>query len=503
MRAIMLMFDSLNRHMLPPYGCDWVHAPNFQRLAERSVTFDKAYVGSMPCMPARRDLHTGRLNFLHRSWGPLEPFDDSVPQMLKEQGVSSHLITDHYHYFEDGGCNYHPRYSTWQCFRGHEGDPWIGQADPEPADGYAGRNAAAGNHEQDRINRKFMRREAEMPQSRTIDAGLDFIERNRHADNWFLQIETFDPHEPFFAPRSYKDRYAEHYRAYEDPVWDWPWYGPVRESAEEVEHMRYQYASLVSMCDAKLGDLLDAMDRHDMWEDTMLVVWTDHGFLLGEQESWAKMWCPWWEEKAHTPFFAWDPRSGRRNERRQALVQPSIDLGPTLLELFGLAPTDDMQGEPLRAAIADDTPVHETVIFGCHGSHVNITDGRYVYMRGTADESNEPLYEYTLMPTHMRSPFEPDELAGDKITLAEPFAFTKGCRVMRVPDSRRHPIVHPAQGRRTLLFDVEEDPGQRRPLDDEAVERRMVESLTAWMSHTDAPAEQYERLGLKSAGAPD
>ena len=78
MKAVVVMFDSLNRHLLSPYGCEWTHTPNFKRLSERTVTFDKSYVCSMPCMPARRDFHTGRPNFLHRSWGPLEPFDDSV-----------------------------------------------------------------------------------------------------------------------------------------------------------------------------------------------------------------------------------------------------------------------------------------------------------------------------------------------------------------------------------------------------------------------------------------
>src|SRR5438045_4422444 len=87
MKAVMVMFDSLNRHMLPPYGCTWTHAPNFARLAQRTVTFDRSYVCSMPCMPARRDLHTGRPNFLHRSWGPLEPFDDSMPEMLRNNGI--------------------------------------------------------------------------------------------------------------------------------------------------------------------------------------------------------------------------------------------------------------------------------------------------------------------------------------------------------------------------------------------------------------------------------
>ncbi len=88
MRAIILMFDSLNRHMLPPYAADtFIEAPNFARLAAQAVTFDNFYAGSMPCIPARREMHTGRYNFLHRSWGPLEPFDDSMPQILGEAGI--------------------------------------------------------------------------------------------------------------------------------------------------------------------------------------------------------------------------------------------------------------------------------------------------------------------------------------------------------------------------------------------------------------------------------
>ena len=132
MKAIMVMYDSLNRHMLAPYGCDWTHTENFRRLARHTVTFDNCWVGSMPCMPARRELHTGRYNFLHRSWGPLEPFDDSMPQILKEAGIHTHLISDHYHYWEDGGATYHQRYSTWECVRGQEGDNW------QPLVGFSG-----------------------------------------------------------------------------------------------------------------------------------------------------------------------------------------------------------------------------------------------------------------------------------------------------------------------------------------------------------------------------
>jgi arylsulfatase A-like enzyme len=67
MRVVFILFDSLNRHMMAPYGGTRIPTPNFARLAERTTTFDKHYVGSLPCMPARRDLQSGRLSFLHRS----------------------------------------------------------------------------------------------------------------------------------------------------------------------------------------------------------------------------------------------------------------------------------------------------------------------------------------------------------------------------------------------------------------------------------------------------
>lgn len=489
MKAIMLMFDSLNRHMLPPYGCEWIQAPNFARLAQRCATFDNSYICSMPCMPARRDLHTGRPNFLHRSWGPLEPFDDSVPRMLRDHGVSSHLISDHYHYWEAGGATYHTQYSTWQFFRGQEGDPWIGQvADPPPGDFY-GRDDGPFIR-QDRINRQFMRREADQPQAQTLAAGLDFMQRNGGEDNWFLQLETFDPHEPFFTQRQYQDLYRQMIGEGR-PLFDWPAYKRADEAAELIEQCRGHYAALVSMCDARLGDLLDEMDRQGLWEDTMLTVCTDHGFLLGEHDWWAKMAMPWYRELSNTPFFVWDPRSGVQGQRRKSLVQPAIDLGPTLLDFFGLEPTADMTGKVLGDTVAADTTVREAAIFGQHGGMVNVTDGRYVYMRA-ANEGNAPLYEYTLMPTHMRDAFSPEELR--EVELAPPFSFTKGCKTLKV--AGRQPMAGGQKGWPTALYDLEADPGQAVALEDAAVEERMAGLMRGLMEECEAPAEQYERLGL-------
>lgn len=492
MKAIIVLFDSLNRHMLPPYGGERIHAPNFSRLAERAVTFDNNWVGSMPCMPARRDLLTGRYNFLHRSWGPLEPFDDAMPALLREHGVYSHLVSDHYHYWEAGGATYHSQYTTWENVRGQEGDPWKGVvADPDIPEhvhryeGYRGQL-----FRQDWINRQYMNTEESHPQSLTFERGLDFIRTNHGEDRWLLQIEAFDPHEPFFAPQAYRDLYPHDY---DGRPFDWPNYARVQETRQEAEHCRSEYSALLSMCDASLGKVLDAMDEHDLWKDTMLIVTTDHGLLLGEHDWWGKSMMPFYNEIARTPLFLWDPRSGRRGERCGQLTQ-MIDLAPTLLEYFGASATPDMTGIPLTEALRADAErrrSREAVLFGIHGAHVNCTDGRYVYMRAPVRPDNSPLYNYTLMPAHMASLFTVEELRG--MELAEPFSFTKGVRTLRIQADS----FVPAHRMGTLLYDIAGDPDQKQPLEDVAAEERMKRRLLSLMEASDAPPEQYVRLGLR------
>ncbi|GAA1807706.1 sulfatase [Agromyces neolithicus] len=494
MKAIVVMFDTLNRRFLPPYGAEGVHAPNFERLARRTVQFANCYGGSMPCMPTRRKMHTGRVNFLHRGWGPLEPFDDSVPQLLGEAGVHTHLVTDHQHYWLDGGATYHPRFRTFEFFRGQEGDEWKGQvADPD----LANVTPYASNRElrrQDAVNRQYLKDEADHPQTLTFDAGLEFIEVNRDNDGWMLQIETFDPHEPFFS-------YAQYHELYGTPTvtsvpdFDWPDYKQVTESSGEIDHLRDRYLALLSKCDASLGRVLDAMDEHQMWDDTMLIVCTDHGLLLGEHDWLGKNVPPFYDETIHTPLFVWNPRHPAAGEVRDALVQ-TIDFGPTLLDFFGVSRTRDMQGHSLAGVIHDDTPIREAALFGIHGGHANVTDGRYVYMRACVTPDNQPLAEYTLMPMNMRGRIGPEVLS--RAELVEPRPFTKGMPVLKLPAFA--PTNPAAFG--SLLFDLENDPGQNAPIVDDELELRMLRLLVDLMREADAPAEQYVRLGLPERGEP-
>ncbi|MEM6853420.1 MAG: sulfatase [Planctomycetota bacterium] len=492
MKAVVLMYDSLNRHLLPPYAPQtFVHAPNFARLAERSVTFDKSYVCSMPCMPARRDFHTGRPNFLHSGWGPLEPFDDSMPQMLRDAGVYTHLATDHYHYFEDGGATYHNRYSSYQAFRGQEGDPAVGQvADPVVPDHINGKG-----RRQDWVNRAHFKTDSAHPQTLTLDAGVEFLDRNHDQDRWMLQIETFDPHEPFTCDPKYREHYLSDY---DGPLFDWPGYHAVKETPEQVGEARRNYAALMTKCDESLGRVLDAFDRHGLWQDTLLIVWTDHGFMLGEHGCWAKNWMPLFEEVSHTPFFVYDPRhADTGGQRRSALVQPAIDLAPTLLNFFGLEATPRMLGQDLSPVLQNDHAVRDSAIFGYFANRINVTDGRHVlYSAARANasrpEAAEHCYRYTLMPTTMRG--YPGNL--DQATLHPPFSFTQNMPQLRFPVDTisAETADHPADA--DLLFDLENDPGQTTPIEDVTLRDQMREHLAHLMKTCDAPPEQFERMGL-------
>ncbi|MDP5220153.1 sulfatase-like hydrolase/transferase [Ruegeria sp. 2205SS24-7] len=191
MRTIFLLVDSLNRHMLGPYGGDTVLTPNFDRLAARSATFNQHYVGSMPCMPARRDILTARMSFPHSSWGPIEPFDNTFTEILTEEKVVySHLATDHFHYWENGGATYHNRYSGYDQVREQEGDRWNSVVDQDWDDlsqRFHQSQFATNRYDKpaNMLNRERIRREEDFPSARTVECGLDFMRRNaENALDW-------------------------------------------------------------------------------------------------------------------------------------------------------------------------------------------------------------------------------------------------------------------------------------------------------------------------------
>jgi arylsulfatase A-like enzyme len=504
MKAVFLLFDSLNRHALTCYDGAAPATPNFDRLAARSVVFDRHYVGSLPCMPARRDIQTGRLNFLHRGWGPLEPFDHSVAELLRDSGVYTHLITDHYHYFEDGGAGFHGRFSSWEFIRGQEKDKWRPAIKPA-VDRYRDRF-----HERQHdfapdinsklpyyVNREYLEARDEFPLAQCFASANEFLDRHHADDRWMLHLECFDPHEPFFAPERFIKDAPE---ALGGRVFDWPSYGHCDLDPALLAGLRARYFALVSACDHYLGALLDAFDRHDLWRDTFLIVSTDHGLLLGEKEFLGKNRPPFYNEVAHIPLLVAPPTAAGSAARRASTLTQTTDLGPTLLDVFGLPAPAEMTGRSLLTVLAQDDPGRgeRGCIFGQFGAAINFTDGRYVYFLYPREPFDEGLYQYTLMPMHMRTYFERQEFDGAQAVGA--LRFTRGYPVWRLPvhrDAKANMVRrYPLLDARTALFDLATDPQQRAPIRRPDVEARIRRAMAALLREHEAPAEVFERYGL-------
>jgi arylsulfatase A-like enzyme len=485
MRAIVLMYDSLNKKYLSSYGYKESITPNFKRLSEKTITFENFYAGSLPCMPARRELHTGRYNFLHRSWGPLEPYDFSMPQTLSDNGIYTHIVTDHCHYWQEGGATYHTRFSSCDFIRGQEGDYWYGKAENFV------RNLDA--RRQDAINRIEMPDEESHPHVRTFQSGMKFLEDNVHSDNWYLQLEYFDPHEPFFVPKKYKDMYQGG-----DAMYDWPEYNKTDDN-KKTQEARCNYMALVTMCDVYLGKILDFMDQHDMWKDTMLIVNTDHGFLLGEHGYFAKNYMPTYNEIAHIPFFMWDPKSGASNCRRNDLAQ-TIDIPATLSDFFEIPVPGTVLGKSLLPAAKQREETRDYLLFGYFGKHINITDGRYVYMKSAVSDEM-PLYNYTLLPLNIFAPFNIKELRNIESKMVK-FNFTRDVPLMKIPTSTATAPGNSAYWYSRhrefgdLLFDLQSDPEQMHPIKDDNVTLKFEAEMRRIMAENDAPPEQFDRMGF-------
>ncbi len=507
MRAIFCLFDSLSRSAMGCYGGTSVKTPNFDRFSARAATFDNHYVGSLPCMPARRDLHTGRLNFMHRSWGPLEPFDNSFPVLLRQAGVHSHLVTDHLHYFEEGGSTYHGRFTTYDFIRGQEYDPWKAMVQPpieRLRERYSEKHYPFGEDEigkrrgtrrlQHAVNSEFIAYEKDFPAARCYASAFEFLDINRRADDWFLMLECFDPHEPFQAPARFKDAYRT---GYNGGILDWPHYEQVTNSAEEVAEIRSNYAALVAMCDDYFGHLLNYFDDHDLWQDTALILSTDHGFLLSEHDWWGKNLQPYYQELANIPLIVHDPGRPKQAGRRRDELTQTYDLMPTLLDLFGVEPPPEVQG---WSVLRQNGNSRHVAVYGMFGGPIGVCDGRYTYHLYPKDLYAPGLHEYTLMPMHMTSFFSAAEMQSARF--AGPFDFTKDMPVMQIDalmDARRIPM-HDGQffqDTGTRLFDLKNDPAQEKPFRDPDIEARMQEGLIGVLAAHACPQEIYGRLGLR------
>ncbi|MEJ7652829.1 MAG: sulfatase-like hydrolase/transferase, partial [Chloroflexia bacterium] len=408
-----------------------------------------------------------------------------------EKRVFSHLTTDHYHYFYLGGEGHNSSFDSWLFERGQESDLWISRVDlpalPESLN-------ADKHRRQNALNRMSQREEHEFSGPRCVRHAVEWLHDNRESDDWFLQVELFDPHEPFYVVPEYLAMYGDEWGG---PIYDWPEYGEVKDDPAAVQHIRRCYAALLTMTDRWLGKLWDALDETDGWQDTMVVLTTDHGSMLGEHDYWMKNMMPVYNEIAHIPLIVHLPGDRRAGARVQSLTQ-TTDLMPTFLDYFQAPAPPHLHGVSLRPVLegGEGESVHDTVIYGYFGMALNITDGGRTYFRNPV-EGESLLYAYTSMPTAFHDFLPREQLA--QAEMGRYLSHTYNIPVYKVPQTgkaphRRADAVGLASEHE--LYDLASDPGQARPLADADAEERFIVALRTHLERVDAPPEQARRLGL-------
>ena len=486
MRTILVLNDTMRRDYLPPYcRSENVIAPNFEAFSKDAVTFDSHYVGSLPCMPARRDLLCGRLNFLERSWGAIEAFDKTFPKILNENHIRSHIITDHAHYFGIGGENYCSQYNTYEFFRGQESDPWVSLIDDPvmPAEyfGVVKRQVEC--------NRTRICRENDYPSVQTFNAAIEWVKTNHKAKDFFLQVETFDPHEPFDVPNKYLKMYDD---TYEGPRFDLPKYHKIDvETEEALKHLNNRYKALITMTDYHFGKFIQALKDNGLYEDAMIIVTTDHGNCMAERGYLGKNYMHSYDEIARIPLMIHMPGNIGAGTSRTALTQ-TIDLAPTILEMNGCSIPSSMTGKSLKPVIAADSRIHDSVLYGSFGATVNLCDNAYTYFR--APRNNNLCYEYTSSLTTLRNWIGTENTDDVKTGY-----YLKNADI---PVYRIHQLKNPLfssidEMKNDCLFDIVHDPEQKNNMINhkelvQKYERMLIENLKA----NNSPLEQFPRLGL-------
>jgi iduronate 2-sulfatase len=392
--VLFIAIDDL-RPELGCYGASHVISPNIDRLAESGVVFERAYCQSAVCNPSRASLMTGKypetigVLDLGTDLRKVQPDVVTLPQHLRTDGYFTASIGKIYH-------NIFPDEASWDLRQYIPGFPF----DPDAV--YLSQKGQAiqkdrieqwtkrGRAEQrkDRFGHYYVKAQATEAPDVADSAYYDGAQTDWAVDQlaklalqqepFFLAVGYYRPHLPFNAPSRYWDLYD---RA-QIPLATGPAAAPVQNapgmainnmrelrgysdysnlahpsaSALSVDDQRlliHGYLASVSYVDAQVGRLLEQLDQLGLAQNTIVVLWGDHGWKLGEHQSWGKMTN--YEIDVRVPLLVRAPGAQLAGRRVTASVE-LVDLFPTLCDLTGAPIPADLEGSSLAPLLKQDVP---------------------------------------------------------------------------------------------------------------------------------------------------
>jgi iduronate 2-sulfatase len=382
LNVLFIAVDDL-RPELGCYGTEAVLTPHIDRLARHSVTFTRAYCQQAVCNPSRASLMTGLRPDTLRVWDLYTDFRETTPDAIT---IPQHFMR-HGYYAGAVGKIYHnniPDPPSWSEEKlhidGYPFDPDAVYVTDENLAWLERRKAeliAAGTHERriDRYGQWYLKasatESADCPDSAYYDGAQTDVaieklaELKSRDEPFFFAVGYYRPHLPFNAPKKYWDLYERS----EIPLAENPQrpegaplmatntmreliagYNDFHEAPrpdegslteDQARLLKHGYYASVSYVDAQIGRLLDEVQRLDLWEETIVVLWGDHGWKLGEHNSWCKMTN--YEIDARVPLIVRKPNGAENGNQCDRLVE-FVDIYPSLCDVAGLPIPDGLEG---------------------------------------------------------------------------------------------------------------------------------------------------------------
>ncbi len=432
MNFILVILDSLRKDHVGAYGNEWIQTPSLDRFAEESAIFTQAYPESVPTLPFRTSTLTGRRVYPFKRWKPhvaSYPYQDvyqtgkdlSVPgwspidrdettlaEFFHANGYTSAMVTDCLHQMYPG-MNYNRGFRAWQWVRGQEWD--LGRLnslirkEPDVSDFFSDRtnlkhpkvweternfvNTATREYEEDFFAPKVF-----------VQAGRFLEELYYHKnENFFLLVDSFDPHEPWDTPQFYRDLYVD--PAYQGKKVFMPIYTPDYTeylSEDELKYMRACYASEVTMVDRWFGVFMEKVRLLGMDKNSVIVVISDHGHQLGESGYTGKIDSGMLPCLMDLVMMIRHPEGVAAGKRVDAFFL-NHDILPTVCSIMGLDTPDYAEGLdvwPVVTGKKDKVRDYVTSIFK-HYAWVKTED--FVLIR-KSDKSATYLYNIKEDPEH-------------------------------------------------------------------------------------------------------
>jgi len=370
MRFVFVMIDTLRYDFLGCYGNTEGLTPELDRLADDAFVFDNSYISSFPTVPNREDIFTGKYSFPHHGWGPLPADAVTMAEIFTDGNYLTQLIADTPHIM-GRQYGYQRGFQAYHWIRGHENDCYLTRYnhpfrqmmpyDKTRMDELYFKNIPhpdlPGHPLVDFhfwINEERLRHEEGYFAATTGRETSKWIEDNYKCEDFVLWVDTFECHEPYAPPPYYVERLDPKYKG--APML-YPDDGPAdKYTAAELRNMRARYAGEVALTSKWVGHLIRKLEDVGIYDDTVIVLTSDHGTYLGEHSRTGKFLLdhetqeitPWpqYDEVHKVPLLIKMPGQ-TRSRRIKQVVQP-VDFLPTILDFAKLRTDVELEGHSLR-----------------------------------------------------------------------------------------------------------------------------------------------------------